>query len=88
MVQLVTAFSVYVHQDGRVTAQPIDSDAIAIARPANELDIKQACQEVLDAVHLNQIARVVASVVTATPESDSDKTSRIMRQSLLEKGIL
>lgn len=85
---IVTAFTVHIHDDGRVVAQPVKLDEMDILRQASELDIKQACQELLDSLLLRNISRVVSAVITETQATEGQKISNSVRQSLVEKGLL
>jgi len=85
---IVTAFTVHIHEDGRVVAQPVKSGEMDITRQASELDIKQACQELLDSLLLRNISRIVSSVITETQATEGQKVASSVRQSLVEKGLL
>jgi hypothetical protein len=80
---VVTSFLVVVHDDGKVTAEQSGDEGLA--RQASELDIKQACQELIEAIHQRTLVRVISSVMT---DDKASKTSRAVRESLVERGYL
>jgi len=86
-VKVLTEFTVRIHEDGRVTANPI-VDNPELSRSASELDIKQACQELLDAIHLKNISRVISAVITESQATEGQKVAKSVRESLVEKGLL
>lgn len=88
MIQAETAFIVVKSPDGTYTAITDLKAELEVTRPASELDVKRASRELTEAVQLKDIARIVASVMTQTPQDDASKVTAAVRQSLVEKGLL
>jgi len=84
-----TAFLVIQLPDGnwQVSTQNV-KDAVRIDRVATELDVKRACTEILESLHLKDISRIVSSVITESSRSDQEKTSETVRESLRARGLL
>ena len=88
MIEVDTAFLVVKSTDGTFSAFTDIKTEITTKRTAGELDIKTGSQELVDAIQLRNIARIVASVVTETPQDDTSKVTQAVRQSLIDKGLL
>jgi hypothetical protein len=87
-MSLITSFTVEIHDDGRVVAIPTNMDESSITRSASELDVRQACHELLESIHLKNISRVLSAVMTESQLDEGQKVRQAVRQSLVEKGLI
>ena len=82
---MLTQFKIIEQEDGGWNVVPIVEDGV---RTATELDVKRACTEVLETLHLKDIARVFGRVVTESQRSEQEKTSETVRESLRARGLM
>lgn len=81
---MLTKFTVIELDNGGWTVIP-DPEA---ERVATDLDVKRACTEVLETLHLKDIARVFGRVVTESQRSEQEKTTEVVRESLRARGLM
>jgi biotin-(acetyl-CoA carboxylase) ligase len=61
---------------------------LEVERPANRADIKQACQEILDALHRDTLSEEIVNKLQKMGQTDSEKAASSIRQALEERDIL
>ena len=87
-MSIQTAFLVIQLDNGSWQVLPNVKEGVTTKRAATELDVKRACTEVLDSLHLKDISRIITSVITESSRSDQEKTSEAVRESLRARGLM
>lgn len=83
-----TAFLVIQLDNGSWQVLSDVKEGVTTERAATELDVKRACTEVLDSLHLKDISRIVTSVLTESSRTDQEKASEAVRESLRARGLV
>jgi biotin-(acetyl-CoA carboxylase) ligase len=83
-----TAILLVKEADGSFLAVTDIGIDLQVERPANRADIKQACQEILDALHRDTLSDEIVNKLHKMGQTGSEKAASSIRQALEERDIL
>lgn len=83
-----TAFIVIKDKDGNWKATVDVAAAFTIERPATRSDVKTGTREIYDFLTEDDIARLTASRIAASNQTDTQRATSGVRQALSDRDIL